>query len=244
MSVLNIAHRGDPANAPESTLAAFRAAVRIGVDMIEFDVQVTADRHLVVIHDPTVDRTTNGRGAVAGMTLDALRKLDAGAGFDGYYAGQRIPTLAETLEAIPAPLLLNVHIKPEWEDEWLAREVLGLLGQHGALARTLVVHHSLPDLDRFRALDQRLDYCLLPPSDDSFQYVAAAQAAGLRTLQPGRAMMSRAFCNAVHEAGMRANVFYADTERDMHRYIAYGVDGILTDDPGLLAEVLAEPPPR
>jgi len=239
MSVLNIAHRGDSANAPESTLAAFRAAVRIGVDMIEFDVQVTADRHLVVIHDATVDRTTTGRGAVATMTLEAVRRLDAGAGFDGYYAGQRVPTLAEALEAIPTPVRLNVHIKPEWEDDWLAREVLGALEQAAAVERALIVHHSLPDLDRFRALDQRPDYCLLPADDDGPGYIAAAQAAGLHTLQPDRGMMSRAFCEAVHEAGIRANVFYADTERDMRRYTGYGIDGILTNDPGLLAQVLA-----
>src|SRR6185503_20158194 len=96
---LIIAHRGDSAHRPENTLASFASAVELGADLIEFDVQLSRDGHAVVIHDPRVDRTTDGQGAVAELDLVQLRQLSAGyqATFGTTYKGERIPTLAETL---------------------------------------------------------------------------------------------------------------------------------------------------
>src|SRR5262249_51516845 len=108
---LNIAHRGDSKSHPENTLAAFRAAVEIGVDMCELDVQLTRDGALVVIHDDTVNRTTDGKGAVADLTLDEIRKLDAGARFAGGARGERIPTLEEVFSATRGRCGLNVELK-------------------------------------------------------------------------------------------------------------------------------------
>src|ERR1700730_73718 len=96
--MLLIAHRGASGHAPENTLAAFRKAVSLGVGFIETDLQWTRDARFVAIHDDTVDRTTNGHGAVHDLTLEAIRKLDAGSWFGSEYAGERIPTLAEILE--------------------------------------------------------------------------------------------------------------------------------------------------
>ena len=96
--MLLIAHRGASGHAPENTLAAFRKAVSLGVGFIETDLQLTRDARFVAIHDDTVDRTTNGHGAVHDLTLEAIRKLDAGSWFGSEYAGERIPTLEEILE--------------------------------------------------------------------------------------------------------------------------------------------------
>src|SRR2546427_7517969 len=96
--MLTIAHRGASGYAPENTLAAFRKAVALGATFIETDLQLSRDAHFVAIHDTTVDRTTNGQGAVHDMTLADLRRLDAGSWFGSEFAGERIPTLEEILE--------------------------------------------------------------------------------------------------------------------------------------------------
>lgn len=238
---INVAHRGDPEHAPESTLPAFAAAVALGVDMVEFDVHRLADGALVVMHDATVDRCTDGSGALAEMTLAEVRALDAGSWFAAEFAGTRVPTLAETLAAIPAPILLNIHLKTVPDPSWgFEQSVLAEIEAADAAPRALIVHHDLPTLERVRALAPELRYCLLPDGPDGFAYIDRAARAGFDVLQPGRSMMSAEFCRAVHDAEMTANVFYADDADTMRRYIAWGIDGILTNRPCLLAEVLAE----
>lgn len=238
---INVAHRGDPEHAPESTLPAFAAAVALGVDMVEFDVHRLADGALVVMHDATVDRCTDGSGALAEMTLAEVRALDAGSWFAAEFAGTCVPTLAETLAAIPAPILLNIHLKTVPDPSWgFEQSVLAEIEAADAAHRALIVHHDLPTLERVRALAPELRYCLLPDGPDGFAYIDRAARAGFDVLQPGRSMMSAEFCRAVHDAEMTANVFYADDADTMRRYIAWGIDGILTNRPCLLAEVLAE----
>src|SRR5258708_5415785 len=107
-AVLKIAHRGASAHFPENTPAAFAAAIRAGTDMCEFDVQKTADGALVVIHDDTVNRTTDGRGRVERMTLAAIKRLDAGSWHGARFAGERIPILAEVFDLTAGQCGLNI----------------------------------------------------------------------------------------------------------------------------------------
>lgn len=238
---INVAHRGDPEHAPESTLPAFEAAVALSVDMVEFDVHRLADGALVVMHDATVDRCTDGTGSLAKMTLDEVRELDAGSWFSPEFTGVRVPTFAEALAAIPAPILLNIHLKTvPSPSEGFEEAVLAEIAAADAGHRALIVHHDLPTLGRVRALAPELRYCLLPDGPDGFAYIDRAAREGFEVLQPGRGMMSAEFCQAVHDADMTANVFYADDADTMRQYIAWGIDGILTNRPHLLCEVLAE----
>ena len=112
-NIIVAGHRGYRAKYPENTLISFQKALELGVDMIEFDLNLTRDKKLVVIHDGKVDRTTNGTGFVRDLTLDEIKKLDAGAWFSEEFAGQKIPTLEELLVLISCnkDLLLNVEIK-------------------------------------------------------------------------------------------------------------------------------------
>src|SRR5262249_8674104 len=112
---LVIGHRGDSAHRPENTLSSFASALEAGVDIVELDVQLTRDQHVVVIHDPTVDRTTSGRGAVGAMTLAEVRALSAGcpASFGSAYAGERVPTLAEVLAFLKGRARILLEIKTE-----------------------------------------------------------------------------------------------------------------------------------
>jgi glycerophosphoryl diester phosphodiesterase len=237
---VNCAHRGDPTHCPEATLAAFRRAAELGVDMVEFDVHLTADNALVVMHDFTVDRTTDGTGAIAELTLAQIKSLSAGIKRGPQFAGERVPTFQETVAALPAPIHLNIHLKTRDEhgDRGFEERFLQALHETGAQGRCHIVHDWLESLDRIRAAAPDLPCCWLPMCADGFEYIRRAKLAGFTILQPDRAMMSAEFCQAVREAGMVANVFYANTEQDMRQYIAWGIDGILTDDPTLLQQVL------
>src|SRR3990172_9288447 len=106
---LIFAHRGASAHAPENTLAAFRRALDDGSPAIEFDVKLSADGHAVVIHDQTVDRTTDGHGRVRELTLEQLKALDAGGWFDSAFRGERIPTLDEVLASLDRRALMNIE---------------------------------------------------------------------------------------------------------------------------------------
>lgn len=235
---LNVAHRGNPAAAPESTIPAFESAVALGVDMIEFDVHRLADGELAVMHDPTVDRCTDGSGELAKMTLAEVKGLDAGSWFGRRFAGTRVPTLREAIEAIPAPIAMNVHLKSVCAEEGFERAVLEELHDAGVTDRALIVHNHLPSLDRLRREAPELEYCWLPMVPDGLEYIRRARGEDFRVLQPGHAMLSQEFCDMVHRNEMHANVFYADTQEDMERFIAWEIDGILTNRPAVLREVL------
>lgn len=133
---LIVAHRGASAMAPENTLAAFRAAVELGADAIELDVQRTADGQLIVMHDPTVDRTTDGRGPLAAHSLAALKALDAGGWFGPQFAGERLPTLQEAVNVIEEKAGLFIEIKqgPVFDDS-IETAVAAVIQDAGLTAR-------------------------------------------------------------------------------------------------------------
>jgi len=103
------AHRGFSGKYPENALRAIKAAVELGVEMIEFDVKLTKDYFPIIMHDRTVDRTTNGTGKACDLTLEEIRAFDAGASFGQEYAGEKVPTLQEVLDVIPSGILMNIH---------------------------------------------------------------------------------------------------------------------------------------
>ena len=109
--VANVAHRGASGNYPENTLIAFQKALEIGVDEIELDLYLTKDDRLIIMHDSTVDRTTDGTGAISELTLAEIKVLDAGRAFGEQFRGERVPTWEEALELVQGKVGLNVHLK-------------------------------------------------------------------------------------------------------------------------------------
>lgn len=128
--VLVVAHRGALQYAPENTLAAFRKAIELGADLIEFDVRETKDGHLVVMHDDTVDRTTDGQGRVSQLTLAEIRRLDAGSWFGPQFKGERVPTLDEALETIKSGALPDIDFKAGTPEKLVAA-----VARHGLLGK-------------------------------------------------------------------------------------------------------------
>ncbi|HKX16797.1 MAG TPA: glycerophosphodiester phosphodiesterase family protein, partial [bacterium] len=150
--VLSVAHRGASREAPENTLAAFHLALDAGAAAIECDVQRTRDGRLVVIHDQTVDRTTDGRGAVGGLAFEDLRRLDAGRWFGPGFAGERVPSLDEVLALVRgrAFVLLEIKHGPVFYDG-IERQVAEALRRLGMPAAALVMSFDHPAVRAMRA---------------------------------------------------------------------------------------------
>ena len=251
---VNLAHRGASALAPENTIEAFRLAVEAGAGGLELDVHMTRDGHIVVIHDATVDRTTSGNGAVSEMTLDELRRLDAGHNFspDGGPArpyrgrGVRVPTLEEVLEEFPA-VAVNIEIKAGTPG--IEETVLGVLREANALRRALVVSTLHDVVKRFRKVSGghvstgasrweigifyissrfRLEH-LVRPAYDALQVPLRHR---------GIPLVTPRFLKAAHANGVRVDAWTINQADEMRSLLDLGVDVIMTDRPGTLAEVL------
>src|SRR5260221_7228624 len=151
--LLAIAHRGASGHAPENTFAAFRKAIAMGAGFIETDLQLSRDARLVAIHDATVNRTTNGQGAVHDLTLAELRRLDAGSWFGSEFAGERIPTIEEILEfAKKHDVVFYLELKPSgsWGGE---HALISALRESGEIARTVVISFDPAILANVRKIE-------------------------------------------------------------------------------------------
>lgn len=222
------AHRGGTTTHPENTLAAFREAVRLGAHQIEFDVRGTADGELVVIHDPSVDRTTDGHGAVAELTLAELRRLDAGYRWGRAFARERIPTLSEVVDAMPRDVWLNVQIK---RGEPIAAAVSRLLVERERAEQSILACGNAAAREA-RGVDPRLRICNLVRQRDRQAYLEHALATGSDFIQlhhlrglPEPDLMARA-----RQAGLRVNYFAGPEPVDLAALFDAGVDFVLVDD--------------
>lgn len=236
---LALAHRGAAAAAPENTLAAFAAALEEGAHGIEFDVQITRDGSLVAIHDSTLDRTTSGTGPVVAMDLADIKELDAGNWFAPEFAGEKVPTLDQALEAIPAPTVLVIHLRAhENETDRCERELAEAVGRHDALKRTIICHHTRHGLHRLRELAPRARLCWIPGVESGVEYIDDAYYMGFRIVQPTRREVTEEFMAYAREKGMWVNVFWADEPADMAALMDLGVQGIITNFPERMREML------
>ena len=230
-----ISHRGASGTHPENTEAAFAEAARLGVESIELDVHRSADGGLILIHDGTVDRTSDGSGRVSELTTAQIRALDAGSWFDPRFAGQRFLILEEGLELIPDSVRLNVHVKAYDHDRQVAPEVVDVLTARGRLGNAFMAADE-PTLACAREREPSLEICNLSvhPVDG---YVARSARMGCRILQPGHGVTTKELVGHAHAHGMEVNPFFADEEEEMRRLIDCDVDGILTNRPKRLQRV-------
>lgn len=251
-SPLFIAHRGGAGLAPENTLAAFESAARDwAVDMIELDVRASADGHCVVIHDDTLDRTTNGAGPVAARTLAELQSLDAGYRFtpDGGVTfpfrgrGVRIATFDEVLAALPR-MRFTVEVKIGTAQPGL----FAAIARHDAAGRVIAAGMHDADRTQFRAYPGALS-----ASAEQLRrfYIAhrlrcaplaplSAHAVQMCESWAGQRLLTPRLVRELHAKGVHVHVWTVNDVADMHRLLDWGVDGILTDFPDRLARVLHE----
>ncbi len=232
------AHRGASGSAPENTLPAFEMAIEQGADGVEFDVQLTRDDHVVVIHDETLERTTDGHGWVADHSLDDLKKLDASAGLAGF-AGVRIPTLAELFDLVKdADLRLNVELKnSRIPYQGMEERVLGLIDQLGVADRVVISsfdHNSLRGLaESGTTLPLGVLY-----SDPLWRPWNYATKLGASALHPSLSATRPKVVERSHEAGLEVNVWTVNEPEEIERVAELGVDALITNYPARAREVL------
>ncbi|HWH97426.1 MAG TPA: glycerophosphodiester phosphodiesterase family protein [Pseudolysinimonas sp.] len=239
------AHRGERANAPENTLPAFELAVVSGSDFLETDVQVTADGHAILMHDPTVDRTTTGTGAVADLTLAEIRTLDAGSWYAPQYAGVQVPMFDDFLDVLVASPGVTALV--ELKHEWTADDVEALMGGiyfRGVQDRIVFASFSASTLRDLRdiapAIPRVLIRRVLPL--DPVEVAQRFDAIAIMT----RSSALAASPNAVewmHAAGLGVLLYTLNSEERWGEALAYGVDGVVTDLPSELDEWIAQTAP-
>lgn len=245
---LLIAHRGGGDLRPEETLPAFENAAALGADVLELDVHTTADGEVVCLHDDTVDRTTDGTGAVHGLTLAEVRALDAGYRFttDGgatfpYRAtGVTVPTLAEVLAAHPAAWF-SIEIKQTEPD--IVDAVLAVVDASGAASHVVLVSFAdsvvadirarRPDLVTGMSLSEIFTFVMLRPANEA-TYVPPSTIAQIPFGNVTAPIVERA-----ERFGIRLHAWTVNDRATMERLLDLGTHGIMTDDPALLAEVIA-----
>lgn len=236
-----IAHRGNSSVAPQNTLAAFEAAWRAGAGSIEIDVRLTADGDVVVIHDDTVDATTSGSGAVAELDRSAIRALDAGSWFSPAFAGQRVPTFAETVEFLERRpgIDLLLELKGSWTAEQAARVTDPL--RSAGLADRVVAQSFWPEtVAALRDADPGLCRGLLVATldDDVLSRCAALDAAWCNPL--GTLLLEDPdLVRRLHDGGREVAVWTLDEPAHWAAAVDLGVDAIITDRPDRLAGWLA-----
>lgn len=240
---LVIAHRGYSARYPENTLAAFEGAAAAGCDMIELDVTLTRDRRVVVIHDDTLDRTTNGRGKVAERTLAEIAALDAGSWFGPAFAGERVPELAAVLERLAGRCRLNVEIKAaafeaDAPPDAIERQVAALARRHPG--RILVSSFEPRYLERLAALPGAPPLALISRF--------ALDAAALEFLERIRAYSWHPFVGVLdrrqvaraHASGLKVFPWTIQSRAEAEHAASAGADGLIANELELLRGL---PPP-
>lgn len=228
---LRIGHRGAAGTAPENTLASMRQALSIGVDGIEFDVHRSKDGVLMVIHDPTLDRTTNGSGTVSQMTSEEIRRYDAGSWMAPAFAGEVVPTLAELAQAVPAPTMLFLELKHgSIKYPGIEEELAAFLEVHGLVERTQVSSFDHFALLRLRELLPALQTGMLF-SNRPVDPVGMARACNATAIHPPWTLFTREQVEQAHEAGLQVNIWTPNAPEAVAHCYSLGVDGIITDYP-------------
>lgn len=229
--VLSIAHRGSSGEAPENTLAAFRLAVEQQADGIELDVHLSKDQQIVVCHDETVDRTTNGTGMIRDMNAEELKKLDAGSWFHPQFSTETIPLLEEVFQLVPDHMIINIEIKNSD-----GGQILQHLSQHiKRYHRTNSVIVSSFDhrcLKELKLMDPtiRIGLLLAHQLVDLVQYVDL-MGVEVYSIHPHHAIADPGEMRRLIEKGYKIFIYTIDQEAQFQKAMEAGITGIITNYP-------------
>ncbi|MBA3695051.1 MAG: glycerophosphodiester phosphodiesterase [Acidobacteria bacterium] len=250
---LVFAHRGGGGLIPENTLEAFVYSARMGVDVLELDIHSTADGTLVVHHDAAVDRTTDGRGRVNELTLEAVKKLDAGylfsldSGQTFPFRGQKItvPTLREIFDALPE---MTFNIEPKQHTPSIVKPLCSLIRERKMIDKTIVGSFNQTTIDDFRRECPEVATSASPSEVSRFlalskaglgdSYSPPMQALQVPENLGSLQVVSKEFVETAHRRNLKVHVWTINETADMQRLIEMGVDGIMTDYPDRLLKLL------
>jgi glycerophosphoryl diester phosphodiesterase len=231
-----IAHRGYKKKYPENTLVAFQAAINAGVPMIELDVTLCRDRKLVVIHDETLERTTNGHGSVHDYTLEELKQLDAGSWFHSDYTEQRLPELLEVLEMVNGRVIVNIEIKsnayePDHPSDAIEKQVVELVKTKNLQDSVLISSFSRDILAQIASLEDPPPIALISEIAADTHAVETCVRLNVFSWHPDQRVVTANQVETMHAAGIKVFPYKVDTFDDFARMRNMKVDGVITDDP-------------
>lgn len=242
-SPIIFAHRGDSAHAPENTISAFKMAAEKGATAIELDVNLSADKQVVVIHDSSVNRTTNGQGKVRSLPYASIRELDAGERFSEQYRGEHIPTLSEVFETMGKRIFINVELKDYvTPSDELVPSVAALVKKHGLQESVMFSSFFQNNLLKVKRLLPEVPCGLLALGNflgwpaRTFSYLRKEYSA----FHPNLQNVTLDLVKRVHASGKRVHVYTVNHAEDIKRLVDFGVDGIFTDDPAHALKVLGK----
>ncbi len=235
------AHRGSSAHAPENTLAAFQLSLSQGAPALELDAMLSADGQVVVIHDDSVDRTSNGSGKVRQMPLAAIKELDGGSYFNPAFKGEKIPTLAEVFETVGRHIFINIEIKNYASPlDGLPSSIASLVQKYNLAEYVLFSSFNPLALLKIRRLLPQVPCGLL-----IFHGSGGGWARGwlgrrfpCQALHPDLRDVTPSFIASTHQSDRRMHVYTVNQPDEMKRLFDLGVDGIFTDDPPLALGLL------
>lgn len=243
---LVLGHRGASAHAPENTVAAFRAADAAkptgfpnpagfaGADGVELDVHLTADGVPVVIHNGSVDATTDGHGLVRDMTLHEIQQLDAGSHFDAAFGGERIPTLAEALAAMGDRMRVNIELKPQAKGTGELERAVAKVVYEMQMGRRVWFSSFKPySLYQIRQFAADIP-CALLVSPLTLSSLLLAPVTPMEAIHVHYSLCSKWLVDTAHGLGLRVGVWTVDDAAVAAQLWSYGVDAIITNDPAKL----------
>ena len=236
-----LAHRGDLAHAPENTLPSFQQAIQKGADGVELDAKLTVDGHVIVIHDPTLERTTNGKGRVASFTLEDVRKLDAGSWFSEKFHGTKVPLLEEVFETVGKEKLINIELTNySTPRDGLVDKVCELIKRHNNQSQIIFSSSFPSNLKRGAQLLPEVPRGLLamPGIAGVWTRSFGFMFGEYQALHPHISSVSREQVQRVHRLNRRVHVWTANTPMEALKLRDYGVDGLFTDDPQTVLQAL------
>lgn len=239
-----IAHRGASAYHPENTMSAFRRAYEMGAEMIELDILLSKDGIPVAIHDETLERTTNGKGKVAELTLKELKELDAGSWFDDHHIGERIPTLEEVLEFAKGKIALNIEIKTEAVTDHvhngIEEKTLQLVKKHEMEGHVLFSSFDYRAISHLRELDVDISTALLYEKSlsDHRSPTELVSMYGANAFNCSYLKYSKKWAEEAKIGNFPVFVYTVNNKRLMRKMIRRGASGIFSDKPDVLIQVV------
>lgn len=235
----NFAHRGFSGKYPENTLLAFEKAIEAGAEGMEFDVQLTKDGQLVIIHDETIDRTSNGVGRVKDFTYEELLQYDFSAGYAGEFGVMKLPLFSEYLELVKdTEIISNIELKNSVYDyENLEERVYELVVKYGLKDRVIISSFNHESVMRMKKIDPTIkcgflaDCWMLEPGKYTKEY-------GIECFHPAGYYLTKEKVEAIHKEGIEINVWLGKEPVDYKELIDMGIDVLITNDPDIVKELI------
>jgi glycerophosphoryl diester phosphodiesterase len=230
---LIIGHRGAPRQAPENTLASFGLALKQGCGGIELDVHLSLDGKVLVCHDSSIDRTTNGTGTIRHMLAEEVRQFDAGSWFSKKYAGEKVPLLEEVFRLVPGHILINIEVKQSYGGE-MERALIHDLWQHNRFHNVVISSYDHACLRLLKRLEPKVKAGLLSANFLDYMQDIEMLNIDLYSLHPFHLLVTSEDVNTVSSAGIKVFPYTVDSVIELKKLAGYGVAGVITNDPASL----------